>query len=1016
MAQTKKITGLVVDNESNIPIPGVNIIEKGTTNGTLTDFDGQFSIDVSDGNNILVISYLGYASQEIGINNQSNLSVALEVSASELSEVVVIGYGTQKKTDLTGAISTISSKTITELPVANVEQALQGRMTGVTVIQNASPGGTPTVRIRGIGTIGDNSPLYVVDGVQTSSLQGINPNDLESISVLKDASASAIYGSRAANGVVIVTTKRGGKNRKTEFTFSTYTGMRNASNKLDVLDAGQYIDVINESRNNANAQRTAAGEESLDPDARLTDPNYRISRTDWQDEIFTTGIVQDYQFGVTGGNETTNYAVSASMRDESGIIITTNNKRYTFRSSIDHKLNNKINFGSTISLSHEKTDGVILNDLWNGVLINALNLPENYTVKDADGEFVAPPTDNTGSIFGNANNPVGQATRLDNPVYRFRLLGNVYGEYDIINGLKLKSQLSIDYTTTETKTYNEKFPEGQRPITVSSLSRSYNKNFFYSWENTLLYTKSLGNHDLTLLGGTSAQEFQNDGFGASREEFADGDPESLRYLNFGSPLSMSNYGASGGFTLLSYFGRLTYSYKDKYLLNATVRRDGSSRFTEDKRWGTFPSISLGWKLSEENFLKESPWISNLKLRGSWGEVGNQSVNNYYPYVTQVSSGQSYNYAFGGNLVSGVAPSVYGNEDLSWETTVMSNIGLDFSILKNKIEFTAEYFNNDTKDMLLQVPLPQIIGQASVPNVNAGSVNNKGLELGITYRNTAGKLTYSISANASKIENEVTSLSTVDEIIVANDLRGSESLSRALVGYPIGSFFGYATDGIFQTQAEIDASPVQEVRTAPGDIKYKDLSGPEGVPDGIITADDRIILGDAFPDLTYSFNFSGQYEDFDLSIFLQGVSNVDVFNGIDYLILDSQGGNKSTEILNSWTPSNTNTDIPRLTWDDPNNNNRVSDRYIKDASYLRIKNVQLGYNFSGNILESLRLKRLRIYTSIENLLTLTNYNGYDPEVGTNTGQENGYGTDLSNGIDQGRYPQPRTFLLGLNITF
>lgn len=1007
-SQSIQVSGTVVD-ENNVPIPGATVLSvENSAIGTSTDFDGKYTLGVP-GNGSIQFSYLGYETTVVPVNNQTEINLALVPAASMLDEIVVIGYGTTTKRDLTGAVATVSAEEITQAPVSGIEQAIQGRVAGLTVVQNGSPGGAPSVRIRGIGTIGNNDPLYVIDGVQTTGgINSISPGDIESISVLKDASAVAIYGTRAANGVVIVTTKRGRKNMPTQVSISTLTGFQQAWNQLDVLNAPEYARVIRESRVNANAQRSANGDTDLLPlTPEFDNPDSQVTLTNWQDETFRSGLVQEHKFDIAGGNETTNYAFSVSVRDEEGIILNSSFRRYTARASFDHSITDKLKLGSTLNYSYRNTEGVPDNDVWNGTLQSALSMPEVFPVRDAEGNFVAPTGGNAG-IYGNSQNPVAQALRADNSSPSNRILGNIFAEWELIDGLKFKSLYALDVSSSTFKFYQPTFAEGSRPSLVATLARGSSTGTWWGWDNTLTYTKEFNNHDLSVVAGTSGQKENFESFSANRQGFPEGDPRGLRFLNFGSQGSDLVSGTAGTATLFSYFGRLTYDYKDKYLLTATLRRDGSSRFTDGNRIGTFPSASAGWNISNENFLKDSDLVTNLKLRASWGEVGNQDVGSFYPYVTTVGFGNIFNYVFSGQLVPGAAVQTLGNPDLTWETTEMKNFGLDLGFLNDRINFSADYFINDTRDILLQVPLPQLIGQVESPNVNAGSVRNSGLELLLSYNSLGDQdFNYSISANASFISNEVTGLSTAPEIIGTNDLRGSDPVSRVIVGEPIGSYFGYVTDGIFQNDQEIAAHAVQETNTAPGDFRYVDLN-----QDGAITGEDRQIIGNGFPDVTYGINLSADYKRFDLSLFFQGVSGVDIFNGVEYITMSNVGGNKSAKILDRWTPENTNTNIPRLTWDDPNRNLRISDRYVQDGSYLRLKTAQLGYNFGPKFLENLGFQQFRVYLSGQNLLTFTDYDGLDPEVGGGTGG----GPDIAIGVDQGIYPQARIVLVGLNVKF
>jgi TonB-linked SusC/RagA family outer membrane protein len=1005
---TIKISGKVT-SDSGEPLAGVNIIEKGSNTGAVSDADGRYSINVPKSGRALVFSYIGFQNIETQLNGRTVVNVVMSFDNKILSEIVVVGYGTEQRRGLTGAISSVSENAITQLPVTNAQQSMQGRLAGVTVTQSASPGGNISVRIRGVGTIGFNEPLFIVDGVQSmGNLNHINPGDIESIDVLKDASAAAIYGSRAANGVIIITTKRGLRNTKTKVDFSSYTGVQQRWKEVDVLDAKKYVQVITEARQNADAQRAELGSVLLDPLPANFNADSVHSITNWQKETFRSGIIQNYQLSVSGGSDKTNFSISGSFRDEKGIIINSDFKRYTFRTNIDHDVSSRLTLGCTFNLAYTDRREIPDNDIWNGVLQSAVSMPEMFGVKDSNGNYIGPPGGNS-PIYGNSQNPVGQAERTDAKNPSLTAIGNIYADVNIIDGLTFKSLFSVDLNQSSFKYYQPTFAEGSRPTTVATLYQSSTHTVWWNWENTLTYEKQLGNHQVAALLGSSAQEFDTEFFSAGGRGFPKGDPIALRYLPYAS--TVYNAGTASSFSLLSFFGRAKYNFKDKYLMTVTVRKDGSSRFHRNK-WGTFPSISAGWRISEE-FLKSSAVISDLKLRASWGQVGNQSVNSDFPWVTSVGPSISYNTVLGGVVQPGVALIQNGNENLTWETTTITNVGLDLGLFSERIVFNLDYFVKDTRNILLQIPLSLIAGQSSPPYVNAGAVRNRGFEIGALYRKTFGKFTYRIGANASLIRNKVTDLAGVEYIIVNNTLRGSDDISRVAVGNPIGSYFGYSTDGIFKNQAEIDNHATQEPGTRPGDIRYKDLSGPNGVPDGVITAEDRIFLGDGLPDVAYGMSFNGKYKNFDVALFVQGVSGVKIFNGLEYLTLNNQGGNKTTEILDYWSESNPDGAIPRLTWDDPNRNSRISDRYIHDGSYVRIKNCQVGYNFDfPESRSSIAIQQARVYLSIQNLLTFTKYSGFDPEVGAAT---IGYRSDMNLGVDQGRYPQSRIFLVGFNVT-
>lgn len=1002
--QARLISGKVTADNGEI-LPGVNIIEKGTTNGSVTDANGNYALRLSRPDAVLVFSFIGFRNTEIVASARERADVIMHPDFETLSEIVVIGYGQQPRQDVTGAISSISGNEITQLPVMNAEQGMRGRLAGVTITQAASPGASVTMRIRGMGTIGDNDPLFIIDGVQTTDgLTNINPGDIESIDILKDATA-AVYGSRSANGVVMVTTKRGNRRSNTKVDFSAYAGIQQRSRKVDVIDAKEYVQVITESQENANAQRAELGSTLLEPLPADFTVDQAESITDWQDEIFRPGVIQNYQLGISGGSDRTNFLVSGSFRQEEGIIINSSYRRYTMRTSVDHDVSDRIDLGTTLNLSFTDRKEIIENDIWNGVLQSAISMPEMFPVKDSNNNYFSPPGGNA-SIYGNAQNPVGQAERSDSKNPSIRVIGNVNGGLKFFDALKFKTLFSFDLHWGTFKYYQPTFPEGSRPTTEAFLYQSSTQSTWWNWENTLHYDQRIGQHQLSALAGMSAQEFNVEYFSANSSGFPQGDYDPLRYLRYGQ--SPSNDGFASANSLLSFFGRIGYDFHDKYLLSATIRSDGSSRFLKNK-WGTFPSLSAGWRISEEAFLKSSVVISTLKLRGSWGQMGNQSVGSDYPWVTSMGRGNNYNTVLGGTLQPGVALVQWGNENLTWETTTMTDVGIDAGFFDDRLTFSMDYFNKRTTDMLLQVPLSYIAGEADAPYVNAGAVRNSGYEFSASYANGNSRYNFRVTANMSFISNEVEDLAGVDYIVVNNTLRGSEDISRTAVGSSIGSFYGYKTDGIFQNQQEIDAHATQETGTRPGDIRFKDISGPHGVPDGVINAHDRTILGDGFPDVTYGLVLSGRYKNFDANIFMQGVSGVSVFNALEYLTLNNQGGNKTSEILDYWSEGNPDASIPRLTWDDPNRNSRISDRYIHDASYLRLKNVQVGYNFS---LKS-TIQKLRVYVSVQNLFTLTRYNGFDPEVGI---AAKGYRSDLNLGVDQGRYPQPRVFITGFTMTF
>jgi TonB-linked SusC/RagA family outer membrane protein len=1027
------VSGKVTASENNQGLPGVSIIVKGTTTGTATDSNGNYKIRVPDEKAILVFSFIGYVAEEVPVNARSVINISLLPDIKSLSEVVVIGYGTQEKKDLTGAISSISGQELVRVPTIGVDQALQGRMAGVQVTSNSGdPGSTASVRIRGVGTIGYNDPLFVIDGVPTVgfNLNSINPNDVESIDVLKDASSTAIYGSRAANGVVIVTTKRG-KSGKTKFSFDTYHGVQNAWRKIPLLNGSEHATIVNEAIANANTQRTGT---LIKPLEAFANPASVPTRADWQDELFKPAGIHDYQLSASGGNDKSTFAFSGSYRNQEGIILNSSFERFTFRLNSDHLITSKLKAGNSLTFSSSQSTNRISNDEWNGVLFNAVIMPPQLPVFLDSISRYAQPEDfgpNYTQYYGSGRNPVRQAVQDDRKDVIQRLLASGYAQFEIIPGLVLRSDIGIDLTTNKFKRYELSFfRDGS--INPAILQQSVYDGRFWNWDNTLSFSRNFSNiHSLTAIIGTSALDGYSEGFNAGRVGGFPSDAPVNRFLGLGNPSSATNSSSVGDFSLFSTFARAAYVFKEKYLVTATMRRDGSSKFLGDNKYGVFPSASIGWRISEEAFMKSITFLSDLKIRASWGETGNQEVGSNYPFLTTVAPGGA-DYLFGNsqNLTQGVAPVARGNQNIKWETVTQEDIGLDVALLDNRIFVTADYYIKETKDMLLQVPIPGLGGRAAAPFVNAGSVRNKGVELAITYRKSEGDFKYSIGFNGSHNTNEVTSLGVGKYLESPFLFRTGVTLTRTAVGQPIGAFYGYQTNGIFQSQEEINAvnalgdpnMPYQADKTAPGDIRYKDIAGapdekgnPTG-PDGKIDANDRTFIGSGIPKINYGLNFNASYKNFDFSLFLQGVQGVDIINTTRYFTegVRNDAGNKATSILDRWTPENTNTSVPRLTFDDPNDNSRPSDRFVENGAYMRLKNVQLGYSIPGGLANRIGLSTCRVYVSTQNLFTLTKYEGFDPEVGVNQNNVGNQFRNLEVGVDRGIYPQARVFLVGINL--
>lgn len=1026
MGQNQSVNGIVTDQGSGEGIPGVNILLKGTTTGTVTDIEGKYQISVP-ADATLVFSSVGFVTQEVPVQNRSVIDVSLTQDVQALSEVIVVGYGTQERARVTGAISSISSEEISELPVASLDQALQGRAAGVNIANTGSPGVSPIVRIRGLGTVGNNDPLYVIDGMPVSGnnatggtnnmsssggLNGINPNDIESIQILKDASAAAIYGSRAANGVILITTKKGVKGR-TSVTLDAYAGVQTAWKQLDLLNREQYIDYGTDLINANPSNFDDNPDNNASPPARFGDlGEFANVETDWQDEMFRTAPIYDLNISVNGGGENSMFNVGGGLFRQEGIMLGTGFKRYSFRANSEFNLG-KFKLGQTLTISQSTRN----NEPYNGgrsQIEHMIKMVPYIPVRDADflGGFRA-----TDAADGtDPENPVLNAKLRRNVDENTKILGTAYVTYEIVDGLEYKLLVGMDMNFG----YNDQFTPRYIPSDTYHLNTRSSVNQVRSdyisplVSNQLSFNKSFDKHTINAVAVYERQssEFRLSG-GAGETALTD-------YLKvLGGLENPAITGTANEYALVSYLGRVSYDYAGKYLLSASVRRDGGSRFGSEK-WGTFPSVSAGWRLSEETFLSGIGVLSDLKLRASWGKAGNDAIGNY---VYQATYDGQHPYVIGGVLVPGYTIRAMENPDVQWETTTMTNIGVDLGFLNDRIRASVEYFNNETEDMLLSVPIPPSLGRDVAPVYNVGSAENKGFELSAGYYKSSGDFQWTLSGNISFVKNELTSLG------IGNSINGQvfegDNTTFAEEGEPIGYFQGWVVEKIFQSQEEVDqangidgdaSTPYQVGGTSAGDIKFKDLNG-----DGVINNDDRTNIGHYLPDFSYGITGTADYKNFDLSVFFQGVSGNEILNLNKY---DLEGMtrlfNAGTAVLDRWTPTNTDTNVPRAVDGDPNRNSRVSTRYIEDGSYLRLKNITLGYTVPFN---SSFFKSIRGYVSAQNLFTITDYSGYDPEIGTRPDLANnansgnpGNNPTMNAGVDYGQYPQPRTFLIGLQLGF
>ncbi|GAB4029655.1 SusC/RagA family TonB-linked outer membrane protein [Spirosoma jeollabukense] len=994
-----RISGRVT-GETGEGLPGVSVVVKGSPRGTTSDAQGRYQLNIPNGSATLVFSFVGYVTQEQAVNNKSVIDVQLVPDNKSLNEVVVVGYGQVKKSDLTGAVATVPVDEIRKVAVTSLDQALQGRAAGVQITQNSgAPGGTTSIRIRGGNSIqGDNEPLYVIDGIPFKNdgassggnfnvLSTLNPSDIESISVLKDASSTAIYGSRGSNGVVIITTKRG-KAGKSTITFDAYYGVQTVRRKYPLLNGREYAQFVNDA--NTNEGRPAVYTQAQ-VDA------FGVG-TDWQDEIFQQAPIQNYQLSFSGGDEKTQYAIGGGYFKQGGLIVNSDFDRYSFRINLDRKLTSKIKIGNSLTVNRTvanqaRSDG----DLGSAglVTIAALQFPPILPVRNPDGTYLL--TDP--ALPFTADNPVALARDNKNRNTAYRIFGSVFGDYQIIDGLNLRVSLGMDGILQKQDSYV--------PRSVSSgLAQGGTASIFNSqsmtWlnENLLTYTRTFNSiHNVTALLGYTQQANRTESNRSQARNFVNDNLGSGNLASGSVPLTPES--GIGTWGLQSYLARINYGYKDKYLLTASFRSDGSSRFGANKQYGYFPSGAIAWRVSEEAFLKNNRVINDLKLRATYGSTGNQDGVGNYPAYSLLAT---QNYVFGNTVSTGLGPNQIANPDLSWETTTQADLGVDVGFLNNRITLTADVYLKRTKDLLLNVTVPSTSGFSSAIK-NLGKVENKGVELSISSRNIDGAFKWSTDFNFALNRNKVLDIGGTPQIFAGSVANIGQGLNSGIirVGEPLGSFFGYVTNGLYQTADELTALADPQARK-PGDRKYLDLNGDKKIDDN-----DRTIIGRAQPKFLGGISNTFSYKGVELTAFFQGVYGNNILNAnryeLEYLNATT---NQDRDVLNRWTPTNTNTDMPRASTTRPAN--RVSTRQIEDGSYLRLKNIQLAYNLPAAVLSTLKIQSVRVYVTAQNYLTWTSYSGYDPEV-------NRFGQDSrSQGFDYASYPSAKTILFGLNVGF
>jgi TonB-linked SusC/RagA family outer membrane protein len=1011
LEQDITVSGTVKDENGN-PLPGVSVLVKGTSVGTIADADGKFSINVPSGESILVFSFIGYILKEVPVNGQTVLSVDLAPATETLNEVVVVGYGTQEKKDVTGAISAVKGSDIENLPSGGAQQALQGRMAGVNIVRNGgAPGNAGSIRIRGLGTVNNADPLVVIDGVPAGSMNDVNPNDIQSIEVLKDASASAIYGTRAANGVVLITTKRGKFGDKLSLTVNGYSGVSNRIKTIDVLDAPTLARLKREAYTNDKPDGS-----TIPP--IWQDPQYQTQKTNWQNELLKQGTTNNLDISIRGGSEKSSFAISGGHYNEKGIIGKSYYERYTVRMNSDHKISDRFKIGQNLQLTNTNDNAPNTLSAQDGLLWSAIRFHPGLPVRNPNGTYGT--TDGIGA-FGDINNPIYTVDTQDQSNSRNRILGNLTGEYEIVKGLKIKANLATDATFSNNRNFEVKISDQFRKNSYNQLTLKNDKYWAILQEYFLSYDKHFGNHAVVLLGGYTSQTF-NDIYSASRgRDFSSEAPE-LRYMRYAGAIVALGNGDDGGRSydaLQSGFGRVNYAFKDRYLLTATFRADGSSKFATGHKWGYFPAFSVGWRVSEEPFFKEAvPFVSNLKLTGGWGQLGNQNVSSLQ-YLALINSG--YRYALGSgqpqNQISGSAQGRIPNVNIGWETAEMSNFGLDAGFLENRILLSANYFIKDTKKMLLSPPTVGTLGKASIPDQNIGQIRNQGLEIELGYQHKTGDFTFSLSGNATFIKNNVTKLLTPGSFLAAQTYgRTDQEITRSYEGHPYGTFYGWRTNGLYQNQSQIDTDPAlandsRKANIKPGDVRFVDING-----DGLIDNKDRTILGSPQPKVTYGLNANLGYKGFDLTLFFLGTAGVDIYNADRMQGLDaSYSFNLYAETKGRWTGEGTSNSIPRVSANNLNKNFRTSDLFIEKGDFLRLKNVTLGYRIPRKAAELLHLTQARIYVSGQNVFTFTGYKGLNPELGYADGNRS-QGQYTQQNVDYAQYPLSRTFTVGASITF
>lgn len=1012
----KSVSGKVTDSSGG-PLPGVSVVVKGTTNGTITDSDGNYKLTNVPANATLQFSFVGMKAQEIPVNAKTSVNAVLLEETIRIDEVVAVGYGVQKKSVVTAAISKVVSDDLDNQLSTRIEDAIKGHIAGVQITSNSGqPGATSLVRIRGVGTVNNSDPLYIIDGVPVSDgIEYLNPADIASVEVLKDAASGAIYGARAANGVILVTTKNGEKG-KSNMQYNFSYGLQNPWKERKLLNATQYETLNGEALINA-------GMTNIYPHPGSTGIN-----TNWQKEIINKNApVENHNLSIAGGNQNTNYFLSFGYLSQDGIVgkDKSNFERYNFRSNVqynlyenkDRKLIKKITVGTNIGYTFSRLNGIAENNNSTGPLFAATNASPNMPVYETDAETIAQikmqygnklMTDDNENIYklldGQAVNPLALLKTINNNNKDHRLVGLVWTEFDIARNLKFRSSYSTDLLASNIKSWSPAYYLSiDNKDEHSRITNTMNINRTWSQENTLSYSLNVKKNNLTVLVGSSAQKTLNEDIMGKNQDLIGNYPDKA-YLDFASGSAEYQLTSGGAYihTLSSFFGRASYNYDEKYMAELTIRRDGSSNFPKSNQYATFPSVSLGWNLHKETFMKDVKGIDLLKIRASWGKNGNEAIG-AFQYTSLIQTGDSYKYVFGNSTYVGVGVSRLANEALKWETSEQYDLGVDGSFFNNRMFSTIDWFYKKTTGMLMVMPVPALIGN-SAPDANVGSMKNTGIEIELGYQANIRDLKYKVTTNVSYLKNEVLNLGVENIYNFANTGSSDETCQRHTVGEPFAHFYGAQTNGVFQNQAQINAyknskGELYQPNAVPGDVIFVDNNN-----DGKINDEDKTYLGKPNPDWIFGVNVNIEYKNFDFNMLFQGTLGSSIYDASRRS--DLAASNYSTIWLDRWHGENTSNHLPRLVYgnNDANNNSRVSDLYVFSGDYLRLRNIQLGYTLPLSLARKAYFNKLRLFIGAENLLTFTQYHGSDPEVGSNFG------------IDKGIYPRSRTFTFGVNLSF